>query len=103
MIDDAKIRLALLERFPQIEPHTFEMEEYEYGDDLGVTWLTHQDGGGMVRLRARVVAKNRTAEDITDELAEAMKAWFAPSIMVETAAETALYVKRGPGRPRKAA
>ena len=100
MIDDAKIRQTLLERFPQIEPGRFEMEEYEYGDELGVSWLTEQDEGGMIRRRVRVVVKGHTEEAITVALAEAMANWFSAPVVVEPAVE--MPVQAVPERTKRA-
>lgn len=73
MIEDAKIRAALLDRF-HFPPHALEMEEYEFGDEVGVTLLS--DGG---RLRAKVKATGKDEAQITEELSSVIERdWFEP-------------------------
>lgn len=90
MIDDAKIRTALLALFPDLIPHNLEIEEFEYGDVLGVAYF--HDG---TRERCQTKARDRSEADITADLARGVAAWLVPEI--------AAPVRRGPGRPRKAA
>jgi hypothetical protein len=82
MIDDAKIRRVLLERFPQIEPYRFEMEEFDYGDAYGAYWRSPD---GVKRVQAD--ARGKDEAQIADAIAEQMASWF----------------KRPVGRPRKQA
>lgn len=70
MIDDAKIRMALLHMFPHIERSRFEMEEYEFGDILGVTY--YNEG---VRHRCHTQAKGREQDEIVQDLARGIAGW----------------------------
>lgn len=83
MIDDAKIRQALLERFP-LSPSAFEMEEFEGGDVIGATyWTVPEDGSGF-RLRVKVNARNRSQDEVTDDLSAMIEQeWFEPMVTEE--------------------
>ena len=96
MIDDARIRRMLLQHFPQIEAHRFEMEEYDGGDTIGAAYFDKPSGR---QWRVKADARGRAEEAIADDLAVSMQGWFGRSVP----GEGAPVPKRGPGRPRKAA
>lgn len=86
MIDDAKIRLTLVDRFQHLDPSALEMEEFDFGDTVGVSYY---DRDHNERHRAQTDARTQTEAQIADDLEAKMRDWPV--------------IKRRGGRPRKAA
>lgn len=63
--DDAKIRQMLLRALPDLNAPMLEMEEYDYGDRLGVSYV--MDG---TRVRFSVLTVGKSEERIARELLE---------------------------------
>ena len=76
MYDDGKIRVRLLNEFPWIEPHRFEMEEYDFGDRLGISYLSPLTSE---RIKAQVDAKGRDDDSLFEILLPLAKTVFGPA------------------------
>ena len=73
MIDDGKVRRLILEAFPDIGNSNVEMEEYEYGDFVGVFVRGH---GAPFRHRVDVRAKNE--QEVADALIAPLREFLHP-------------------------
>ena len=91
MIDDAKIRLMVLEAFPQIEPHRIEIEELDFGEVIGI-WYR---GGDNLITRVKTETRGKDEKDIAANLIELLSLRLTPPVLVAQAPVTNYQGKRG--------